>query len=64
MVFPVFGSLGMLGHLIYGWMLFQNVGSETNLRLKIPFAATFISWLISLTGLLFFAMAFWLEKEK
>jgi len=53
----------MHGYLTYGWMLYQNVTSRTNPWTKTIFATAFISWLISLIGLLFFTVKFWREKD-
>ena len=54
----------MLGYLIYGWLLYQTITSETNPWTKALFAATFILWLLPLVGLFLFAVMFWRERNR
>ena len=52
-----------LGYLIYGWLLYQTVTSESNPWTKALFATTFIFWLLPLVGLVLFAVMFWRERD-
>ena len=48
----------LLGYLCYGWLLYQTITSETNPWIKALFASTFIFWLLTVAGLVFFAVLF------
>ncbi len=52
-----------LWYLCYGWLLYQTITSETNPWIKALFAATFILWLLTIAGLVFFVVMFWREKD-
>lgn len=52
----------MLGHLLYGWLLYETITSETNLWIRVFFATILVFWLISVVGLLVFATKFWQKK--
>ena len=54
----------MLGYLYYGWLLYQTIALESNPWIKALFASTFVFWLLTVAGLVFFAVMFWREKNQ
>ena len=63
-IFLVLLVPAMLGYLCFGWLLYETITSEANPWIKTLFATTFMFWLLSLIGLLFFAIKYWREKEE
>jgi len=57
-------GLVVLGHLYYGWLLYQTLTSEANPWTKFPFVINFAFWLLLTVGLLAVAIMFLREKDE